>query len=259
MINMEEGDIVTDVPAFASTKSVVMDGVDEFVLVGNVSALQFERTDAFSVSIWFKTVSIATQALFAKREQQWTWPYTYRGYSLTIRESDIKFDACHETGSSALEVRALKPAGQYMDGNWHHLVVTYDGSSSTNGVQIYVDDVPLSMTPYVDTLDDTILNSQPFLWGARGGGPSSTIAKFVDGNLDEGSVWSKKLSQAEASELYNGGHPESCIAHSAAANLVHWLRLGDSDSYPVITDHSFNNNHGTMTNADLSDIVADAP
>lgn len=246
--------------SYTNSLSVLFDGVNEYVDVGNVTELQFENNQPFSGSVWFKTSSTAVQILFAKREQQTTWPYTYRGYSLCLRQNDVKFDACNGTNSSALDVRANKSPGQYSDGQWHHAAVTYDGSGNASGVQIYVDNVALAMTTIIDTLgSNTILNEQPFLWGARGGGPGSTIAKYFIGNQDEGSVWDVELTSSQVSEIYNNGVPANLTSHSIASNLVHWLRMGDSDTYPTLTDNSVNSNNGTMTNMESGDIEADVP
>jgi len=246
--------------SFVATRSCLFDGVNEYITLGDVSELQFESNQPWSGSVWFKTTSTATRILFAKREQQTSWPYTYRGYSLTFRQNDIKFDACNGTNSSALDVRTNKTPGQYSDGQWHHIAVTVDGSGDASGVQIYVDGVALAMTTVIDTLgSNTILNSQPFNWGARGGGPGSIISKFFYGNLDEGSMWNKELSQAEVTELYNSGSITNLLQHSAAANLVHWMRMGDTENYPVLIDGSTNSNNGTMVNMEEADIIIDAP
>jgi len=72
-------------------------------------------------------------------------------------------------------------------------------------------------------------------------------------------VWNKELSLAEVTEIYNGGAPTNLLAHSAAANLVGWLRMGDGDTFPTLTDNSTGGNDGTMTNMEAGDIVNDAP
>ena len=244
---------------WADSQSVLLDGANEYIRVGDVSELQFDRTDAFSVSLWFKTTSTATMVLWAKREQQTSSPYTYRGYSLTLRSADIKFDLVSTNPGNYVSIRGTKTAGQYSDGDWHHVVATFDGSSTAAGCALYIDGSPMTIVVDGDVLSTTLINSQPFNWGVRGGGPGSTLSKFFNGNLDEGSVWTRELSAGEVTELYNGGSPTDLTTHSAAADLVHWLRMGDDDTSPTLIDNSTNSNDGTMTNMEPVDIVADSP
>ena len=43
-------------PAFANTKSILLDSSNtDFVTMGNVSSLDFDITDAFSISAWIKS------------------------------------------------------------------------------------------------------------------------------------------------------------------------------------------------------------
>ena len=240
-------------------ESVVFDGVNEYIRVGDVSELSFERTDAFSISVWFRTTSTEVITFAAKRQQQPSSPYTYRGISLVMRNEDIRFDLTSTNPSNYLACLATKTPGQYSDGNWHHIVATYDGSSTFAGCMVYMDASPMTMVDGGGTLSQTLLNAQPFNWGARGGGPGSVLKKFFDGNLDEGSVWATELSADQVTELYNGGSPTDLTTHPAAADLVHWLRMGDDDTYPTLIDHSTNSNDGTMTSMEAEDIVSDSP
>lgn len=245
--------------AFVNTRSCSFDGVNEYITVGDVSELQFESTDAWSASIWFKTSYTGVQYLFAKRQKQTNWPYTYRGYSLAIRSGDIKFDKCNGTSSSALEVRSYTTAGQYADGNWHNIVVTDDGSGNASGIQFYMDGVAMTMTTIWDTLgSNTIITNEPFQWGVRGSALTS-FQGYWNGYLDEGSVWSKELSGTEVVEMQNDGVVGDLLDHSAAAALVHWLRFGDTENYPTLFDGSVNSNDGTMVNMEDADIAVDAP
>ena len=60
---------------------------------------------------------------------------------------------------------------------------------------------------------------------------------YMDGHTDEASIWSKALSGAEVTELYNSGAPTDLTSHSANANLVHWWRNGDlTDTASTIYD-----------------------
>ena len=70
------------------------------------------------------------------------------------------------------------------------------------------------------------------------------------------------LSAAEVTQLYNSGVPTNLAAdeggYASSADLTHWWRMGDEDTYPTITDNAGSIN-GTMTNMTSGDIVEDVP
>ncbi|MAE87660.1 MAG: hypothetical protein CMB80_33310, partial [Flammeovirgaceae bacterium] len=64
--NMENSDFVLDTAGGSfSTKSTLLGG-SEYVVIGDVSPLQFERTDPFSISIWIKTSTVSTRIPISK-------------------------------------------------------------------------------------------------------------------------------------------------------------------------------------------------
>jgi hypothetical protein len=58
--------IVPDVSPYSNTKSVIFDGSNDYVVVGDVAALSFERTSAFSFSAWIKATSTGNRAIISK-------------------------------------------------------------------------------------------------------------------------------------------------------------------------------------------------
>lgn len=71
-------------------------------------------------------------------------------------------------------------------------------------------------------------------------------------------VYNLYLTQANVTERYNGGVPTNALASSFAANLTHYYRMGNGDTFPTITDRKGSVN-GTMTNMESGDFVTDAP
>ena len=71
------------------------------------------------------------------------------------------------------------------------------------------------------------------------------------------------LSDAEVTAIYNSGVPIDLTSNSgdytSASDLDFYLKMGDGDTYPTITDNSSNSNNGTMTNMTSDDIVTDVP
>jgi hypothetical protein len=85
-----------------------------------------------------------------------------------------------------------------------------------------------------------------------GAGPWNTVADWLiggtrfndntdvgypfQGHIDEVTFWSDNFTDAEHLELFNTGDPMNPVAHTKAATLLHWYRMGDGDTYPTIRD-----------------------
>lgn len=231
-------------------KSILFDGVDEYVSVGNV--LNFDYDEPFSMHVWFKTTADGPIMLpISKREQYGN----RRGYECRFRTDTDKFIfiLCSVDGSSDINVQWTQSANEFNDGNWHLMLWTYDGSTNASGFKLYIDNVEKTLSVVDDTLDSTTITTQAFQLSGKYG------SNFLwDGNLDEWGIWNKELSLAEGSEIWNSGKPADLSEHSAYANLKGWWR-GDGDTFPTLTDNSSETNDGTMTNMEAGDIIEDVP
>jgi len=167
-------------------------GTTQYVNCGNIAS--FERTEDFSVECWFKTVVQNTQ-LVAKIDND----APYRGWALYLLNDTI---ACQLTNTNSPANRIVVSGNTIGldDNNWHHIVFTYDGSSSSNGVHLYVDNHDESLTIYQDTLSATIINSINCEIGAKDG----AISVF-DGLIDEVVIYEFELTSAQVSTRWNGG------------------------------------------------------
>jgi hypothetical protein len=83
------------------------------------------------------------------------------------------------------------------DNNWHFLVMTYDGSNSGNGLQLYVDGMIISAgTKRGNPL--TMRNSDPALIGSQKGN-----INFFNGSIDDIRIYDRVLNTSEILTLYN--------------------------------------------------------
>ena len=223
-----------------SQKSVVLDGSNEYIVVGNVAALQFERTNAFSLSAWVQLTSTGTRMVCAKGSGS-------SGYSLYVTNGQVFFDLVNAFPANTIEVRTgnvLLPTGA-----WTHLVATYDGSSTAAGVAIYFNGTSIPLTTNYDTLSASILNANAFDIGRRSDG------YYWGGGIDAVAVYNKQLSGAEVTAIHNGYDPPDLTVTGPTANLVGYWKIGDGDTYPTATDSSASGNNGTYTNTESTDIV----
>jgi hypothetical protein len=219
-------------PPFSNTKSILLDGVDDYVDMGNT--LDFTNTDAFSISCWFKrTRSGVSEFLVAKQESSGN----FRGYALLIPSNDNKVTIVIRNNAASSGRLIVDGATAITDTSWHHIVMTYDGSSNVSGVNLYLDgNNDTGATS--GTLSATISNSTSLQIGAR------NTANEFSGNIDEVSVFNSELSQSDVTSIYNSGAPNDISSLSPLS----WWRCGDGDTSPRLTDNGSASNDGTMTN-----------
>jgi hypothetical protein len=227
-----------------SNKSVIFGGTDEYARMGNASELSFERTDAFSISVWVKSAS-AGGYLLSKASSE------VQGYGLSWSGAGLIYFSLLGISTQILQVRVTSAISTT---SWVHFVVTYDGTSTAAGVNMYVDGSAVATTTVSETLSSSILNSAEFNVCSRTNGSSVGL-----GSVDDIAVYNKELSASEVAKIYGTGSPLNLKALDSASNLVGWWKMGDGDTFPTLLDSSGNGNNGTMVNMESGDIQTDVP
>jgi hypothetical protein len=179
---------------FENQYSTQFDGNTDYVDIVNSPSLSFERTDAFSFSFWFNTTSNSAEGVIGNL----TDSPEFKGYAAYIHGTGgIYFYLGDDITTSKLRVHTNN---DFNDGNWHHAVISYDGSSSDSGVRIFVDGNEEVVTSTGDaTLTGSTVNSENTKIG-RYGAPTNS---FFDGLLDEVAIYNKALTLTEAQLIYN--------------------------------------------------------
>jgi hypothetical protein len=230
-----------------SNVSMAFGGTDEYIDVGNVAELSFAHDDAFSISIWFKADN-ANGILISKMN------LITGGYLLSpLSGGDFEFRL---VGGVSNQVRVITTAGGFLDGAWHHMVATWDGTTTQDASNafIYIDGVNQTLSTTDDNLTLTLVNVASFNIGSRNNGDFPW-----EGSIDDAAVYNKALTSGEVATIYNGGSPPDLTSVGPTANLVGYWLMGDGDVYPTIIDNSTNSNDGTMTNMEKTDFKADVP
>ena len=185
----------------------------------------------FSLSVWFKTSTTGMFPFLTKGNVQYS--------NGSVTPADLEWFFGIYTSSKILWRLYANDSGsqwisQYSgldlglnDGNWHHIVATYNANTRANGMFVYVDGSVLAQANNEggEYGDEYMNNSgQAVLIGKWDGNSNVMI-----GYIDEVSVWEKALSSSEVSAIYNSGVPTDLSEHSAASDLVSWWRMGDND------------------------------
>ena len=234
--------------------SLHFDGNNDILNCGDSNDFSFGNgtTDsAFSISAWINvgTLLLAPKPIVAKNassQQEYTFYVATNGALYFILYDTLGGSSDHATIQSA-------SAGTISIGSWFHVVASYAGGG-VSGMGMFVNGSALSTTASTNNYTAMSNGTADFLIGH-----DKTQRKTFSGNIDEVSLWNKKLDASDASSLYNGGTPTDLAGMS---NLVGWWRMGDptgTAAFPTIVDQSTNSNDGTMSNMTSSDIETVVP
>ena len=214
-----------------SAAALLFDGSNDTVNAGNASSLDIERTSPMTYEAWIKTTTDGNQSIIEKKENA----APFRGYGmLTGSGGFIFFQMISTFSSSTLEVRSINDLN-YSDGNWHHVAITYDGSSAPSGVTIYFDGLSVSTTTTINTLSTTISTTANFYIGSRNAG-----GQFFNGTIDEVRLWTVERTASEIKDnMYTQIDPTS-------ANLTGYWRINENTG-STTHDETTNDNDGTLT------------
>ena len=219
-------------PSFTNTKSILLDGVDDYVDCGIISAIPSANT--LSISFWANTNSITqNQVVWGDNSSTPIFSFEYWGSA-----DRMYFE--YGTGKYAfLTLTSVVSAS-----NWNHIALVYNGlgSSNTDKIKIYVDGIDKSsIMTYVGTIPSSLSSSIGNFW--IGNGQKYNVP--FNGNIDEVAIFNSELSASDVTAIYGSGVPTSLSSYSS---LISWWRCGDGDTAPTLTDNGSGGNNGTMTN-----------
>lgn len=236
--------ITRDVTPWSNTKSSTFNGLDEYVEFGD-DPFDFGTND-FTIAGYFRAIAI-DGTMLAKGSFGGTGDWVI--YDVESIGGPMIFRSDNALGAGNYVDLVNNPAAT--TNTWYHLAITREGSNITG----YVDGVfsDSKGTPFTPNYDFS--NNHQMTAGAREDGTS----RYLNGFLDELSVWNKALASNEVFEAYNAGVPFNLTSHSASANLVSYWRMGDSPDVAANYVDRVGTNNGTGVNMDASNIVTEVP
>jgi len=171
-------------------RAVKLTGDDAVTLgVGN-----FTRSDPFSISLWMQSPDRKARAVVFSRSKAWT-DAASRGYELLIEDGRLNAALVHYEPGNAIRVRTKT---EFPVGSWHHVALTYDGSSRAAGLRLYLDGNEAELEIVRDKLTREI----------TGGGSDTLVigermrdSGFKNGLVDDFRVYDRTLSVAAVKSL----------------------------------------------------------
>ncbi|MFT4601578.1 MAG: hypothetical protein ACI857_001761, partial [Arenicella sp.] len=208
------------------------DGVDDCVNMGDVAALNFDQANTFTTEAWIKTPGGGTYMMVVAKQFNGG---TYRGYSMFVsNDGKLNFQLINSNGINN-RMWVTSTTATLLDDAWHHIAVTYDGTSLASGVVMYIDGVASPNIIIADNLTATVVSTANFKIGDR-----STTALPFTGNIDDVRVWNTTRTPAEI--LAN---MSACLT-GAELNLLALYDFEDGAPSATLTDLTINGFDGSL-------------
>lgn len=163
--------------------------------VVSMPSIQNLQLSKFSVAAWFKTTSnFGDEAYIVNKGGHGTDSsgsnMNYGIWMSTTEKVQGGFET--STGSD----RMVTSPNSYNDGQWHHGVVTFDGSI----LRLYVDGIQIT-TLSTSSIPETTGNNHPLKIGAN----SRIVDNLFTGSIDDVGVWNRALTTTEITNVMNNG------------------------------------------------------
>ena len=201
-----------------NSSSLQLSGTNNYLDTGSNFSDTFNKD--FSISLWFKgTTQIGENVYSYFSARDTSTPKDALLWIMRINTSlSIRYRT-DDTQDHDLTLSAPFPE----DNEWHHLglavrqvdndtqmILTFDGVSGTSVIR------PMHMADFKNTVN--------FAIGARTYPGSGVPDSYLNGNIDEFSIFDRALSNTEMKAIYNNGKPANLYRH----NPLHWWRMGEN-------------------------------
>ena len=143
------------------------------VEVGDVAHFGFY--DKFTLSAWIRPTA-PTGAIITRAEDV----AEGEGYGLYLKDGKVQANLVKRWLDDALRVEAERTLEL---NQWHHVLMTYDGSRVANGVKIYIDGEPQKLRINLDDLNQSFETSEALRVGAGGGAENRFQGQMRDARV----------------------------------------------------------------------------
>lgn len=175
-----------------------------------------QNAKSFSISVWAKKGSMATDHIFslsAPADYHWTAASMFLLTEGNVAAPILKFFVKDSAGEKWFEWAGNNTVPGFYDGNWHHLVFSYD--ASTSKMTLYKDGVAHNFVPEWSGHGNVSLEPTKITGLKIGAGPQEFSASEIQngaddwlknswtGGIDQFRMYTTALTAAEVKDLYN--------------------------------------------------------
>jgi len=207
--------------SFTNTYSFEFDGTDDYISINDADDLSFGDglTDSpFSISAWIKMTDATTFRIAFKSDNS----ATNNEYGLFTSGADQLFFQLYDETTSIKIGKFYTTALTSYEGQWIHIVGTYNGNSNTSGIKLYLNGIRVDNS-------GTSVGSYTAMHNTNA---SFEIGKYTttyaNGLIDELSIFNSELSQSDITSIYNSGVPNDI---SNISGLISWWRMGENATW----------------------------
>jgi hypothetical protein len=162
-----------------------------FILGGEAGGLDFGFQSKFTLAAWIYpadgTGAIITRTKDVEEES---------GYGLYLKDGKLQANLILRWLDDGARVETVKPVEL---NRWQHVMVTYDGSRTAEGIKIYVNGRPQELSVYLDDLNQNFRTRDPLRIGG-GGGPANRFR----GRIDDVRIYNVALTPNHAAGVATG-------------------------------------------------------
>ena len=163
--------------------------------------LNFERTDTFSISAWYNFNNVAPSGGLSSIIGRGTGPAgTFFGWCKIAVGSNCNANSiAFGLWGTTTTLSVSTATSSVFPSLWTHVVATYSGSSNPAGIKIYVNNVNMALTTFLNTLTTTIKPNINWRIGDDG------TNDWASGQIDDVRIYNRVLTAQEVSDLYRSG------------------------------------------------------
>jgi hypothetical protein len=217
---------------------------DSYIEIADKRAY-FERNDPFALSLWMRIDRKAASGPLLTRSGGIF--NGNRGYEIILR-GDGTFSAAlhHVFPDNSIEIETVQPLAP---GGWHHLALTYDGSSRARGLRLFVDGQLADARAVVDHLQRSILRSGDGKKENWEDNPPLRIGRrhdetLQDVSVDELLVYNRPLTAFDVAVLAGAEDPIGSVARipesqrsdAQRAALAEYYTVRVAPKFPVLLE-----------------------
>ena len=182
------------------------DGTNDYVSISNGSSVNI--TGNGSISFWINAATLASYTGIVSKVENTASVVSNAQYHIGMLSNGVR---CVITGTDLkIGSEDVGTVPTITTGVWEHYVLTWDGSN----LSLYKNGVFAASKTQVSSPST---NTEPVLIGYRNG------YDYVDGKIDEVSIFNTVLSAGDVTAMYNSGEPTDLNSLSPVA----WWRMGE--------------------------------
>jgi len=211
---------VTDTPVeqIANAEAMSFNGTDQYV---QATVTDLNGLNTMSFSLWVKAVSGAQADSYASilAIGDTTTNTGQMFFSQSNLDNNFKFFVRTSAGYGTPATTGIG----FLNGDWRHVVGTYDGTN----LKLYVDGSQVSSVSRTGNL----ITATGELYISR----TYSSANFFNGEIDEVAIFNTALSASKIQQIYDAtavvdGVPQTAnlFTGGLSSSLVYWNRMGDS-------------------------------